>query len=104
MRIIHCSDLHLDSKMESNLSREQARERKRELLLTFEKMVGYAEEHEVRAIIIAGDLFDTTHISKAAAKLVEEQIAGHPDIDFLYLRGIMKRNVFWKDWKKFPRI
>ncbi len=103
MRIIHCSDLHLDSKMESNLSREQARERKRELLLTFEKMVGYAEEHEVRAIIIAGDLFDTTHISKAAAKLVEEQIAGHPDIDFLYLRGNHEKERFLEGLEEVPQ-
>lgn len=28
MKIIHCADLHLDSKMTSNLSKEQAKERK----------------------------------------------------------------------------
>ena len=31
MNIIHCADLHLDSKMESNLDREKAVERKSEL-------------------------------------------------------------------------
>ena len=30
MRLIHCADLHLDSKMMSNLSKEQAKERKRQ--------------------------------------------------------------------------
>lgn len=103
MKIIHCSDLHLDSKMESNLSREQAKERKRELLLTFEKMVGFATEHEVRAIIIAGDLFDTTRIGKTAAKLVEEQIANHPDIDFLYLRGNHEKDRFLEGLEEIPR-
>lgn len=103
MKIIHCADLHLDSKMESNLSREQARERKRELLLTFERMAGYAAEHEVRAIIIAGDLFDTTHISKTAAKLVEEQIAGHPDIDFLYLQGNHEKDRFLEGLEEVPQ-
>lgn len=94
MKIIHCSDLHLDSRMESNLNREQARERKRELLLTFEKMIEYAANHEVRAIIIAGDLFDTTHISKNAAIFVGNQINNHPSVDFLYLRGNHERDVF----------
>ena len=31
MKIIHCADLHLDSKMTANLTREQARERKKEI-------------------------------------------------------------------------
>ena len=43
MKIIHCSDLHLDSKMETNLDKERARERKNEILLTFERMVQYAK-------------------------------------------------------------
>ena len=29
MKLIHCADLHLDSPMESNLSAEQAKERKK---------------------------------------------------------------------------
>lgn len=115
MKIIHCSDLHLDSKMESNLTRELAKERKRELLLTFERMVNYAVEQEVRIILIAGDMFDTTRIGKTAAKLVEEQITGHPQIDFLYLQGNHERDnflaglaelpanlkVFGREWTKF---
>ena len=38
MKIIHCSDLHLDSKMQSNLSKEQAKERRNEILITFQKI------------------------------------------------------------------
>ena len=37
MKIIHCADLHLDSKMTANLSKDQARERKREILRTVYK-------------------------------------------------------------------
>ena len=53
MKMIHCADLHLDSKMESNLSAEKARERREELLQTFERMVEAAEAGRVRAILIA---------------------------------------------------
>ena len=35
MKIIHCADIHLDSKMSANLTKEKARERKTELLTTF---------------------------------------------------------------------
>ena len=45
MKIIHCADLHLDSKMESNLDREAASMRRDELLDTFERMVTYAAEN-----------------------------------------------------------
>lgn len=102
MKIIHCSDLHLDSKMEANLTREQAKERKRELLATFERMVNYAQEKGVRAILIAGDLFDTTRISKMALHLVEDQITGHPDIDFLYLKGNHEKDFFLSNLDQIP--
>ena len=59
MKIIHCADIHLDSKMSANLTKEKARERKTELLTTFQNMVAYGAEQGVAAIIIAGDLFDT---------------------------------------------
>ena len=42
MKMIHCADLHLDSKMESNLDRDAANLRRDELLDTFEDMVTYA--------------------------------------------------------------
>ena len=66
MKIIHCADLHLDSNMESNLSREQAMLRREELLETYEAMVAYGAANQVRVILIAGDLFDKPHIRKTA--------------------------------------
>ena len=38
MKLIHCSDLHLDSRMESNLSAAQARERNAEICATFARL------------------------------------------------------------------
>ncbi len=87
MKIIHCADLHLDSKMTSNLSKEQARERKNEILRTFIHMVDYAEANEVEAILIAGDLFDTRNVSATVRNAVRDAILFHPGIDFLYLKG-----------------
>ena len=87
MKIIHCADLHLDSKMTANLSKEQAKERKMEILRTFSRMVDYAAKNGVKVIIIAGDLFDTRNVSATARNLVRDTILKHPHIDFLYLKG-----------------
>lgn len=87
MKIIHCADIHLDSKLRSHLSKEQAKERKSELLNTFHRMVEYAEENNVNAILIAGDLFDSRKISVTATNFVKNEIVSHPDMDFYYLQG-----------------
>lgn len=87
MRLIHCADIHLDSKMEANLTKEQAKLRRNELLLTFCDMVEYAAAHDVKAILIAGDLFDTGRVAVKTRNMVLEQMSGHPQIDFYYIRG-----------------
>lgn len=87
MKIIHCADLHLDSKMTSNLSKEQAKERKNEILRTYVHMVDYAKANDVKVILIAGDLFDTRNVSAMVRNTVKDTIINNPEIDFLYLKG-----------------
>jgi DNA repair exonuclease SbcCD nuclease subunit len=73
--------------MTANLTKEQARERKKEIIRTFTRMVEYARKNDVRVILIAGDLFDTRNVSALARNTVRDMISTNPDIDFLYLRG-----------------
>ena len=87
MKIIHTADIHLDSKMESNLPTAAAKRRKSELLLSFLELVDYAIKNEVTAVIIAGDLFDTGRISSVTADTVLKKIEEASGIDFLYLQG-----------------
>lgn len=87
MKIIHCSDVHLDSAMESNLPPEQAKERGAEICATFGRLVRYAAENQVDAVLIAGDLFDTRRVSAQTADYVLERIRRAPDVEFFYLRG-----------------
>lgn len=102
MKIIHCADLHLDSKMDTNLTDEQARERRSELLETFHNMLEYGKEHGVRAVLISGDLFDKQHIRKSARLQVEKEIADHTEMDFYYLRGNHDNSDFIDDMDKIP--
>ena len=76
MKFIHCSDIHLDSRMESNLSASQARERNAEICATFGRLVDYAAEQNVTAVLIAGDLFDTARVTAQTVGFVLDRIAG----------------------------
>ena len=87
MKIIHCADLHLDSRMTANLSKAQAKERRMEILRTFTRMVSFAEKNGISVILIAGDLFDTRNVSAMVRNTVRDVIAENPNIDFLYLKG-----------------
>lgn len=87
MKLLHCADLHLDAKMTSTLDKERAKERKAELLHTFQDMISYATNHDICHILICGDLFDTKNISASARNMVSSEIEKHPDITFYYLRG-----------------
>lgn len=86
MKLIHCSDLHLDSKMEA-LPPHKAKRRQDEMRLSFERMVKYAAENGVRAVLIAGDMFDSQRVSAATVSFVLDTVRGVPQVDFLWLRG-----------------
>ncbi len=102
MKIIHCADLHLDSKMTANLSKDKAKERKNEILRTFTRMVDYARQNEVSVVLIAGDMFDTRNVSAMVRNTVKEKIMQNPDIDFLYLKGNHDNDNFLSKLDEIP--
>lgn len=87
MKIIHCADLHLDSKLHTHLDRVRAKRRRDELLQNFARLADYAAENAVEAVLIAGDLFDRDTVSALARGTVLSVIRTHPGIRFYYLRG-----------------
>jgi len=102
MKLLHCADIHLDSVMTSNLDPVKARERKRELVATFSNMVTYAKEHEIRTILIAGDLFDTKRFLITTRNLVLALFQNNPDIDFYYLQGNHEEDSFLNSLEEMP--
>ena len=96
MKIIHCSDLHLDSALRSNLSQEKAKIRGAELCAAFGRLIAFAKREQVEAVLIAGDLFDSPYASRQTADYVLETIRSAPQIQFFYLRGNHdeKRHIF----------
>ena len=87
MKIIHTSDLHLDSPLTARLDSGKVRERKNELLLSFRKAVQSACDAGADGFIIAGDLFDSEKVGKRTLKNVIDIIASSPKISFFYLSG-----------------
>ena len=103
MRLIHCADLHLDSKLNANLDKEKAKERKAEILHTFERMVAYAAQNDIAAILIAGDMFDTKSISKTTRNTVLHAIENNPHITFYYLKGNHDYDNFLSGLEDIPK-
>ncbi len=92
MKLIHCADLHLDSRLDRHYNRangnaEKAAVRRAALLNNFYRLVDYAQQNSVRAILISGDLFDTRKAHAATVKAVLQKILDAPSLDFFYLRG-----------------
>ena len=102
MKLIHCADLHLDSSMTTHLTKEKAKERKAELLASFNRMMEYADRENVSAVLIAGDLFDRKNISATARNAVYHAISTRPEMTFYYLKGNHDVRLFLPNGKRVP--
>lgn len=87
MKLIHCADIHLDSPMQTHMTARQASTRAAELLSSFVRMTQYARQNEVRAVIIAGDLFDGARVKERTIDAVLSAMRATPEVDYLYLPG-----------------
>jgi DNA repair exonuclease SbcCD nuclease subunit len=72
--------------METHFSRAQAAQRKTEILQTFGRLLKFAKENAVGAVIVAGDLFDGKNVSLKTKNYVLDAVEACP-ADFLYLSG-----------------
>lgn len=102
MKIIHTSDIHLDSPLTSRLPSDKVRERRRELLSGFGRLVGEAKAFGAEAIIIAGDLFDSDRISRKALDTALDIIEGAGEITFFYLQGNHEGDAFLTSGRALP--
>ena len=87
MKIIHCSDLHLDADLRSRFDAGSAADRRAELMNTFRRLCRQAREIHARAVLLCGDLFDTDAPSPSAVRAVEDLVLTYSEILFFCLRG-----------------
>lgn len=87
MKIIHCADLHLGSRLTS-LPRGNIREtRKSEILNSLNKIIDFAKKENVEIILLSGDVFDSDRPSKKDKNYFYNAIQANENIKFFYLRG-----------------
>ncbi len=101
MKIIHTADLHLDSKIDG-IPTEKSRIRREEVIASFERLVNFAYQNKVSAIIIAGDMFDTSRVTIKTRERVIGLIKKYSNIDFLYVAGNHDEINFLSDIDEIP--
>lgn len=69
------------------MSAEKANKRNIEIIKSFGRMSEYAKENGVRAVIIAGDLFDRDRVKKSTVDQIFKAMENTPETDYLYLPG-----------------
>ncbi len=92
MRLIHTSDLHLDSPLTARLAPLKARERKRELIASFREIIADAKRLDAFGIIISGDLFDSDAVGVRTLESVIGIIEDATPTVFFYLPGNHEKN------------
>jgi DNA repair exonuclease SbcCD nuclease subunit len=103
MKIVHTSDLHLDSPLTTRLDSKKVRERKAELILSFKKMTERAAELGAEGFIIAGDLFDSEKVGIRTQKNILSIISASEQIEFFYLSGNHEREVLCASGLPLPK-
>ena len=103
MKIIHTSDIHIDSPLTTRLPSDKVRERRRELLSGFSHMVEEAKLISADAVIIAGDLFDSERITKKALDTALDVIERAENITFLYLTGNHEGDALFNSTRPMPK-
>lgn len=86
MKIIHCADVHLGSRM-NKFPKDKAEERAREVRLSFERMITYAKREGIDTILLAGDVFDSDRPFKKDKEFFYSAVKRNSEITFFYLRG-----------------
>ena len=86
MKIIHCADVHLGSRM-NNLPSGKAEDRAREVRAALERLIGYAGREGIKHIVLAGDIFDSDRPFKKDKEFFYSAVRRNADITFYYLRG-----------------
>ena len=86
IKILHCSDIHLDAPF-IGMPSEKADERRRELRTTFAKVMEFVRERKIDYVLIAGDLFETKYATNITAEIIIREFRNCMDTKFIIAPG-----------------
>ena len=93
MKILHIADLHLGASLSTHLDAERVRIRRRELLRSLGDAVEFGVRNGARAVLIAGDLFESESVGDRILSHVCEVISSYAPLPFFYVTGNHERDV-----------
>lgn len=93
MRLLHIADLHLGAPLAALSDAEKMRQRREELLGSLRRALELGREHGVRAVLLAGDLFDSENVSERVLMHTCELISSYSPLPFFYVTGNHERDV-----------
>ena len=76
IKILHCADLHIGAELAS--IGNKARQRKEEILMTFDNIVHICKEENIELLLIAGDLFQSSNVDNAIVNSVKTSLKSIP--------------------------
>lgn len=85
MKIIHIADVHIG--MEFGANRARSRSRKQEILNGFLDVVSFAADHQVDAMLVAGDLFDSDDVDGDMVARIADSFAQAKEVDIYIAPG-----------------
>ena len=97
MKILHCADIHLESKLGS-LSHNKAIIRRGEILSSFCTLARQAQQNGFGAFLVAGDLFEGSDVAPSTKGALIDAFCDAPDVDFLILTGNHDKGCFGEDF------
>lgn len=103
MKIIHTSDIHLASKLTARLPSSKVASRRRELTESFFRMCREGMNTGACAMIIAGDMFDTSKATKKDIDSALSIIERAENISFFYLPGNHERGLVRDSGEALPK-
>lgn len=102
MKILHTSDIHIDSPLTAKLPTDKVRERRAELRSGFRRLISEAKAHSAEAVVIAGDLFDEKKISPRTLRGALDAISETSEISFYYLPGNHEESALVESGAELP--
>lgn len=99
MKFLHISDLHIGSALTTHLDPKQVTVRRREILDAFRRAVEFGVNEGVDAVLIAGDLFDTSEVGVRMLTQVRDVIRTNKSLPFFYVSGNHEGDAFLETGK-----
>lgn len=103
MKILHCADIHLESKLGA-LSHNLALMRRDEILQSFCNLAKQAQQNGFGAFVVAGDLFEGSDVSPSTKRALIDAFCSAPDVRFFILTGNHDQSAFGEDFaRRLPK-